>query len=354
MSDEASPNSSQSIQRWSIARLLGTLGGCAILWVVAALACMCVGSRGGIGWPTDSLVRSIRLDVVLCSSLVGAALATAGVVYQAILQNPLADPYLLGVSTGASLFTYLWRLPMLGALSAPLFAVMSQQACAFAGAMAAIAVVMALATRRGRLEPITLLLVGVIVNSINGALFLLMYSLHPALGAGLGGPIGFLIGSIQTNLTPAQEWTAAAVVAVGFIALLALAGQLNAATLNESEAQSLGIPIYRLRWIGIGLASIVTAAAVSISGPIGFVGLICPHIARRLFGPDTRRLLPLSAALGAALLCIADALSRAMLREQFAGTQLPVGVITALLGGPFFLILLLDSRTTKYTGASRQ
>jgi iron complex transport system permease protein len=121
-------------------------------------------------------------------------------------------------------------------------------------------------------------------------------------------------------------------------------GQLNAAPLGESEAQALGVRIHRLRWIGLLVASIITASVVAISGPIGFVGLVCPHLARLIVGHDQRKLLPVATALAAALLAIADAASRYISRETLLHTQLPVGVLTGLLGGPFFLLLLWKSR----------
>jgi iron complex transport system permease protein len=312
---------------------------------------MCIGSTDAIGWPAAGFSRSFRLESVLVSSLVGASLAAAGVVYQAILRNPLADPYLLGVSGGASLCAFAWRLPLAGAVVGSIFIAMGQQVAAFAGGIGVVAIVLLLATRRGRLEPVTLLLVGVVMNSIDGAMFILLDALHPEIAGGTGGAMGFLVGGIQSNLTFGQESVAAIIVGIGWFILFYLAGQLNVAALHEAEAESLGIRVQRLRWAGLLIASIVTAAAVSISGPIGFVGLICPHLVRRLIGPDHRRLLPWSTACGAALLCLADAISRFISRPKFpgtdfhlAGTHLPVGILTAILGGPFFLFLLWEGR----------
>lgn len=329
------------IARWSAGRLVAHLAGGLLVWAVVALACVCVGSTGDVRWPADAQVRGIRLEIVLLSSLIGAALGAAGVAYQAILRNPLADPYLLGASSGAALCAYLWRLPAATWLAAGMLGAAGQQAFAFAGAIGVVGVVLAVSTRRGRLEPITLLLVGVIFNSINGALFLLLSALRPEITAGAGGVLNFLVGSVQTTLTSFQERAAALAALAGWIVLLWLGGKLNVAALAELEARSLGIHIHRLRWAALVTASVVTAAAVSISGPIGFIGLIAPHIARRFVGSDHRKLLPWGTMLGAALLCVADAASR-LLAQQ--GTQLPVGVLTSLLGGPFFLALLWQSR----------
>jgi iron complex transport system permease protein len=323
------------MRRWGVQQLGITIAISTLLWAVIAAACLTVGSTGSIGIPTASQFSS-RIELVLMASLVGAALAAAGVAYQAILQNPLADPYLLGVSSGASLAAYLWRFAGFGATLA---AGLSQQGMAFTGALAAVAIVFALAGSRGRLEPITLLLVGVIVNAVNASIYLLLNSIMRDL-PGSGGPLFFLIGDIQTSLTSPQRLAAAVCIGIGWIILLAISGKLNVAVLSEGEAMSLGIRIQRLRWLALIVASLLTAAAVSVSGPIGFVGLVCPHLARLFVGRDHRRLLPLATALGAALLAVADAASRKLASQQGINTQLPVGVLTGLLGGPFFLLLL--------------
>jgi iron complex transport system permease protein len=332
------------MRRWSVGSLLATLAVCALAWAVVAAACLCVGSTtSGLHWPASVETLRLRRASVLPASLIGAALAAAGVAYQAVLRNPLADPYLLGVSSGASLAAYLWRLTPTAALAAAA-AVAGQQAFALAGAVACVAVVFALSTRRGRLEPVTLLLVGVIVNAVNGSVFLLVNAVDVDRAGPNGGAIGFLVGGIQPDLTTGQLGGAAMAVGVGWLALMYLAGQLNAAALDETEAAALGVRVHRLRWVALGVASAMTAAAVAVSGPIGFVGLICPHVARRLVGPDPRRALPVATAAGAILLAVADAASRLLSSPDYAGTLLPVGVLTGLLGGPFFLLLLWQSR----------
>ena len=274
--------------------------------------------------------------------MVGAALAAAGVTYQAVLRNPLAEPYLLGVSGGASLLAYLAAVSTgtLASIVEPL----GQQSASFVGAMGALAAVLLLSHRRGRLEPVTLLLVGVIVSAVCGAVYLLMYHLNlkNEVTFGSGGPFRFLVGGINTNLTTRQIATAGGLIAAGFGALLYLSGELNVAMLSEAEAEALGVRIHRLRWMALVAASLVTAAAVAISGPIGFVGLICPHVARAIVGTDQRRLLPVATAFGAVLLAAADALSRGM--SRWTSGTLPVGVLTGLLGGPFFLFLLWRGR----------
>ena len=314
-----------------------TMTACVIGWMIIAAGCVCVGSTTHrFHWPDSAEQLHYRLEIVLVASLVGAALSAAGVVYQAILRNPLADPYLLGVSSGASLASFLWRFST--------FAIVTQQLFSFGGALAAIGIVFLLSMRRGKLEPITLLLVGVIVNSINGSIFLLLNTLKRDITGGSGGPLSFLVGGIQTNLTATQEYSAAGAVAVCWLILIYLAGQLNVAMLGEAEAASLGIRIHRLRWVSLVIASLMTAAVVAISGPIGFIGLVCPHVARLIVGSDQRRLLPVATAMGAALLAIADAMSRQLSSTSMAQTILPVGVLTGLLGGPFYLALLYKAR----------
>jgi iron complex transport system permease protein len=243
------------------------------------------------------------------------------------------------VSTGASLAAYLWRFT---ALSAGVLAGVSQQGFAFGGAIVAVTIVFLLSGVRGRLEPLTLLLVGVIVNAVNASLYLLFNAINRDLPGNTS--LAFLIGGIQTNLERSQIVSAGVFIAGMWVVLLSLSGQLNVAILSEGEAMSLGVRINRLRWMALLAASLVTASAVAISGPIGFVGLVCPHLARLIVGHDHRRLFPIATAMGAALLALADAASRLLASQSYAQTYLPVGVLTGLLGGPFFLLLLWQSR----------
>lgn len=323
------PTARPAARPWSINTLLFLLALCTLGWAIVATGCLCVGSTS-VGWPANDLVFDLRLEWTLVASLVGASLALAGVTYQAVLRNPLADPYLLGVSSGASLAVFLWSI-----VSASALAFFSQQAAAFAGGVATLAIVFSLAQRQGRLEPLTLLLVGVIVNAINGALFLLLF--HMGTQKDLAKAFRFLAGSLQQDVSPTQVWLVAAAFFVSLVILLAISGQLNISMLSEAEAQSLGVRIHRLRWAAMLIASLATASAMAISGPIGFVGLVCPHVGRLLVGNDQRRLIPVAVALGASLLAIADAASRTL-------GQVPVGVLTGFLGGPFFLFLLWKTR----------
>jgi iron complex transport system permease protein len=334
------------MNRWSAVRLAVTLLCCAAAVAAVGMVCMLGGSTGDLSWPHISEVFSIRRQALGDAALIGAGLAAAGVAYQAVLRNPLADPYLLGVSSGATLAASLWRLPIFAAATAWLGMTadaIGPQAAAMIGALVAVTIVLAIAGRRGRIEPVTLLLVGVIVNAVNGSIFLLIHALTYDM-PGTGGTMTFLVGGIQQTISHQQRIGAMVIIAAAWILLLYLSGELNVAGLDDAEAQSLGVKIHRLRWIALIAASLATAAAVAISGPIGFVGLVCPHVGRLMVGTDQRRLLPVATALGAILLMLGDALSRYLVGEHRLGTQLPVGVLTGLLGGPFFLWLLLRNK----------
>jgi iron complex transport system permease protein len=341
MSTVMAPLMKPSMRPWSARQLLTILAIGIAAWMLVALLCFLVGSTA-IGWPTHDQ-RPLRLEPILLASLIGAALAAAGCTYQAILRNPLADPYLLGVSSGASLSAYLWQFIATWSLFSHLGA-LSQQAFAFAGALAAVACVFAISTRRGRLDPVTLLLVGVIVSSVCGSIFLLINALHPEATAGSGGPMDFLVGGIRSNLELREKLSAGVVVFIGWLLLLLISPQLNVAVLSEHEAESLGVRIHRLRWLALIIASLITADAVAISGPIAFIGLICPHLSRQIVGPDQRRLLPTSTFCGAILLALADAAIRLLSQQGLINTVLPVGVLTGMMGGPFFLYLLWRQR----------
>lgn len=328
---------------WTWQRFFLTLGASALLWAVLAGLCLMLGSTGKFGFPDSRFVLAERWKIVALASIVGAALASAGVVYQALLRNPLAEPYLLGVSSGASLLSFVWTLPAVSCVLTFGGVQVGQQLAAFVGAIASMLIVFGLASRRGRIEPVSLLLVGVIVNSINGAIFLLLTSIvkDPATP---GGPIAFLVGGLQAGAERGQVATAGGIILIGWLILLFVSGRLNAAMLSDAEASSLGVNVQLLRWTGLALASLMTAAAVAISGPIGFIGLVCPHLARLVVGNDQRKLLPVATALGAGLLALADRLTASLVAWRFLETVVPVGVLTALLGGPFFLIILLQSR----------
>ena len=300
-------------------------------WIVVSAGAVLLGAENVWAWDSWDKVRDVlglRLYAVLAASVVGAALALTGLALQALLRNPLADPFVLGVSGGASLGVILASI-WLTALAAPLFG--------FLGALATIAVVYAVAQRRGRLEPYTLLLSGVIVNAFYAAAIMLTTALA---GPERRGDIAYwMMGSI-TTFDP--QWKVVgivgglAVAAAAFFALVAKG--FNLVAVGEDTAGALGVPVERLRLATFVTASLVTGASVALVGPIGFVGLISPHLLRMALGPDHRRLVPASFFFGAILLVVADLATRLM--EGISGQTPPVGVLTAMAGGPFFIYLL--------------
>lgn len=328
-------------------RLLTTIGIALVILALAICLGMLVGSAGGFGWPRGVFAREIiesRRDVALLAAIVGIGLGAGGASYQSTLRNDLADPYLLGIASGAAVGAYAWRLPALAnaaTLMGSGMATFSQQSFAFAGALIAAGTVLALTGgSRRRSDPSTVVLVGVIVSTLCGALVLLMFTFARSM-PGSGSVQSVMIGELQTSLTRSQFWTAAIIVVIGTLALWWRSPQLNVVALGDDESRTMGLRTYRERVIVLAIASLVTAAAVSVSGPIGFVGLVAPHAARRLIGSDARLVLPISAISGGVLLVIADAALRALVGAHVVSTLIPVGVATALLGGPFFLLLLL-------------
>lgn len=271
----------------------------------------------------------IRLPRALLAMVVGAALATAGTVLQALLRNPLADPHMLGVSGGAAVGAA--AMLMLGGSGA--LPVVLVPAGAFAGALLAMLVVYRVGSIRGRLQPYPFLLAGVVVNAFCGALIMALNALADFFQA--HGILFWLLGSLQTQ-SYALVAASAAYVAVGLGWLLRHARGLNALSLGEEHAAHLGVEVARLRRTAFVISSLLVGAAVSVSGMIGFVGLIVPHITRLLIGADHRLLLPASALAGATFLLLADTAARSAL----GAAEIPVGVVTALCGGPFFIYLL--------------
>ena len=277
------------------------------------------------------ILVDVRLSRALLAACVGAALSAAGCAFQAVLRNPLADPYILGVSGGAALgavvFTALAPLGALGSAT-------GRPAAAFVGAVATLVVLFGLARFRGRTESTALLLTGVVLNAFDSAVILFFVSTGDP--ARFQGVLSYLMGAMSS-----PAWSSlvvvAALAAVASAVLGAHAHTMNLLALGDEEAGQLGVAVERSTWAIVLAASLITAAAVAFTGIVGFVGLIVPHAMRALFGPDHRILLPASALAGAALLMLADAAARALL----APIELPVGVVTALAGGPFFLALLM-------------
>lgn len=270
-----------------------------------------------------------RLPRILLAALVGMALASAGGSFQALLRNPLADPFILGVSGGAALGAV---AAVGGGLSFT-----GQSVAAFGGAIASMLAIFWLARTRGRLTPTTLLLTGVIFNAFCFALILFVNSVVTMEEA---YQILFLL---MGNLEPMGFKTIAvlaACVLAGFGALTACSWRMNMLAMGDADAASMGVNVARLRAIVFVASSLMVGAAVAASGLIGFVGLAVPHMMRLWFGADHRLLVPASGLAGASFLVLADAAARTLLMHTGYATELPVGAITAMVGAPLFMILL--------------
>jgi iron complex transport system permease protein len=273
--------------------------------------------------PGADIVRQLRLPRALAGFACGGLLALAGALMQVLLRNPLADPYILGISGGAgagALFAIMVGLPTFGI-----------DGLAFAGALAAMFLVFGLAHGDGSWTQTRLLLTGVIVAAGCGALISLMLAIAPE--DRLRGMLFWLTGDLGQA---ASAWPPLVALAVALALALPFARELNLLARGRQQAQALGVAVNRLRYAIFLLASLATAASVTTAGSIGFIGLVVPHLVRLATGNDQRLLLPASALAGGALLMLADTLARTLIAPQ----QLPVGVLTALIGVPVFLFLL--------------
>ena len=281
----------------------------------------------GLAPEERTIIFSIRLPRVIFAGLVGASLSLAGVAFQGLLRNPLADPYILGISGGAAVGAVIGIIA--GAGTVP-FGI---SGLAFAGSLLTIVLVFSVAKTKGEMPSNTLLLAGVIVNAFFTAviMFLISTSSHTQLRTvmfWLMGDLSFAEGReiLLTGLF----------LLAGFVVCFRYAKGLNLIVTGEETALQLGVDVERTRKVLLVTASLVTAVAVSVSGTIGFVGLIIPHMMRMLWGSDHRLLLPASMLFGGAFLVAADTIAR----TAAAPSELPVGVITALCGAPYFIYLL--------------
>ena len=317
--------------------VLAALGALALLSLLLALAAGSLpvsaadvagalsGNKGGLA---VEVIQGLRLPRALAAFACGGLLALAGALMQVLLRNPLADPYVLGISGGAAV----------GALSAMLagFALALMNLAAFAGALAAMLLVFGLAHGDNSWTRSRLLLTGVIVAAGCGAVIALILSIAPA--DGLRGMLFWLMGDLGNAITP---WPALVMLALGLIVTLPFARELNLMARGDTLAHVLGVSVSQGRGGIYLLASLLTAVAVTTAGSIGFIGLVVPHLVRLAmmklgWGNDQRLLLPAAALTGGSLLVLADTLARTVIAPQ----QLPVGVLTALLGVPVFLFLL--------------
>ncbi len=313
-----------------------------LLLALLSVACILFASATGsvtLGWSewlaaiTNSssehgeLLWRLRLPRAAAAWTVGALLSLSGCLMQVLLRNPLADPYILGVSGGASCAALFGMTLGVSAVAVP--------ALAWGGALVSILIVFSLARGEGPWSGTRLLLTGVVTASGWAALISLLLTLGP--DSSLRGMLFWLIGDLSYARLP---WWALAILTMVFLACLGMARSLNVLAMGETTARLLGEPTGKLLWLVYLLASILTATAVSISGNIGFVGLIVPHLMRLLVGSDHRILLPAAAMFGGFFLVVSDTIARTMLSPR----QLPVGVVTALLGVPLFLLLLNRAR----------
>ncbi|MDZ7914936.1 MAG: iron ABC transporter permease [Rhodococcus sp. (in: high G+C Gram-positive bacteria)] len=281
----------------------------------------------------DQIIWQFRLPRALLGFVVGAALAVAGAVLQAVVRNPLADPFVFGVSSGASLAAVAALTLTSGALSA-----LSTPVAAFVGALATTVAVFVLAQRGGRVNPSRLVLAGVAVSYLLSSLtsYLVLRASGP--NGGVGQVLSWLAGSLA-----AATWSDLGVPSVVLVAatvvLVLFAGVLNAFLIGDETAASLGVDVARIRLLLFVITSLLVGVAVAVSGAIGFVGLVVPHAVRMLVGSDHRWVLPASALAGGLLLVVVDIGARLVL----APSEIPVGLLTAVVGAPFFLWLLRRS-----------
>ena len=273
------------------------------------------------------IMVDIRLPRILLGIVVGAALSVAGASFQALLRNPLADPYVLGVSSGAAFGV------ILALLLAPMLPLLTPLA-AFLGATATITGVYFLGRRQGQLDSSTLLLAGIICASFLSAI--IMFMMTTLASRDVRGIAFWLMGDLSTPLPTGLLWILAVGFLLAFGAIFTTASDLNLLLAGEREAMHLGVDVTRVKLVVYVSASVLTGLAVSVSGAIGYVGLLVPHVMRMLFGSDYRILLPTSALGGAIAIVLADTLARTVV----APTELPVGAMTAMAGAPVFIYLL--------------
>ncbi|MBS3956474.1 MAG: iron ABC transporter permease [Clostridiales bacterium] len=278
----------------------------------------------------DAVIVDIRLPRVVLAALVGACLATAGVLYQALFRNPLADPYILGMSAGAGLGAVIALTLTAGATAFRFGAV---PLGAFIGAVLTIVVVVRLASLKGVLDVTSLLLAGVALSYVLAALtsFIMVFFRES-----MTTIVFWMMGGLTAASWP-YVLTVAPMFALGSAIPLLATREMNLLLLGEERASELGVDVERFKRLLLASGSLLVAGAVAVSGLIGFVGLMTPHIVRLVLGPDHRMLLPASAIAGAIVMVLADLAARTIL----APVELPVGIVTALVGGPFFIWLLV-------------
>lgn len=336
----------------TVSRWFATMGVLSLVTIFLGLVCLQFGAQhiglgeivrivtgavGGAGGDNEAIgttaiiLMQVRLPRVLLGFLVGCCLASVGVALQALLRNPLADPYVLGVSSGAALGA---TLAVLLGIGTTFLAEAALPACGFAGGLLALLVVYRMAATYERLPIHSLLLAGVILNAIFSALIMFITSImEPNRSFGM---MAWLMGTLTAPAYPAL-WMLALYLLVGLFLLFKQARVLNILALGEESARSLGVDTERAKRFIFVLSALLTGVVVSVSGMIGFIGMVIPHAVRLVIGADHRLLLPASALVGGMFLMGADTLARTLLSPA----EIPVGIITALAGGPFFVYLLV-------------
>ena len=303
-----------------------------ILILLAAAALLLFPMFGSTGFPTEEILRNFRIPRVLTAFLAGTALATSGMVFQALFRNPLSSPFTLGVSGGAALGAALW---IRFGIAAAAVGIAITSLTGFAGALLAVFLVYGLATQsKGGFATDKLLLAGVAINFFFSSLILLIQYVSDA--GETFQMVRWLMGSFSVvgSLTPK---ILSGFVVAGLCICAALTREMNLLLTGDELAAARGVNVHRTRKLLFFAASLMTGATVALCGPVGFVGLMVPHICRKIFGADHRRLLPAVVLFGGFFMTVCDGLARTLL----APVDLPVGLITALLGGPFFIGLLL-------------
>lgn len=301
--------------------------------IIGAIGRALTGNGGGV---SDAVVWDLRLPRVLLAALVGASLATAGVLYQALFRNALADPYILGVSSGAGLGA---TIALVAVGTTALGSIVGVPLGAFIGALLTITLVVRLASRAGHLESTSLLLAGVAVSYTLAAVtsFIMVFARES-----MQAVVFWMMGGLD-----GASWGYVGVLGAMFAAGIAIplvrSRELDLMMLGDERAGQLGVDVERFKLLALASASLMVAGAVSVSGLVGFVGLMTPHMVRLVLGPDHRVLLPASALAGASVMVLSDLVARVVL----APVEIPVGIVTALAGGPFFVWLLVRKERSR-------
>lgn len=313
-------------------RAMITLGVLAVLLAAVVVVRLAVGDRT-VHLPESGLIWQLRWHRVVAGVAVGVMLGVSGVVLQSLLRNPLASPDLVGASSGAALGVVVsaWLGVLAGSGGAM---VLGQAVPAGIGALGALAVVSMLSRRGGMIEPITMILVGVIVSIIASSMSVVVMQLMLDRGFGIWR---WFFGSLSDDLPAAGLWGGAVLAVVGMGVGVWLGPAMDAAALGDDEAHSVGVDLARLRLVQFVTGGLLAGGAVVLAGPIGFVGLVCPHVVRLAAGPGHRVLVVGAGLAGAVLIVGADA---AVMAIRLESGRLPIGVLTAMIGGPVFLVLL--------------